>query len=225
MRRSIALTAIAVVAFSAAALAAPRNGSFETGDFSGGWKVKDPGGGDWYVYDGRSIVEPPGPPRGLGGGPFFRPPRGQFAAAAYQNGPGLNILSRKLRLKAGATNKLSFFLAWDNSLNRFYTPDSFEFGGGGAGRGGGGPPGEPNQQFRIDILKPNAPVDTLNNSKILATLFKVRRNTRDSRGYEKERYNLTGLGIEGRVRFRVAEVDNQGVLPVGIDAVKLKSKR
>lgn len=206
------------------AIAAPRNGGFEAGDFSGGWKVKDPGEGNWYVYEGTTIVEPE-PLRGLGGGEFYEPPRGQYAAAAYQDGPGLNILHRVLRLKPDARNKLSFFLAWRNSQNRFYTPDSFEYGNGGMVRArGGGPPEDPNQQFRIDLLKPEAPVDTLKPKPILATLFKVRRNTQDQRRYKRERYNLTELGLDGKVRFRVAEVDNQGELPVGIDQVKLKSK-
>lgn len=225
MRKALALTAVAGVALATVALAAPRNGGFETGDFAGGWKVKDPGNGDWYVYRGQTVVEPPF--RGLGGGPqFFRPPRGTYAAAAYQQGPGLNILHRRLRLKEDATNKLSFFLAWDSNSGRFYTPDTFEYADGtmrGAARGA--PAKNPNQQFRIDILKPNAPVDTLRDRQILATLFRVHNNTDLRRRYERERYNLTELGLDaGRVRFRVAEVDNQGELPVGIDQVKLKSK-
>lgn len=224
MKRSgVAVGLGLTLAFAALALAAPRNGGFETGNFSGGWKVKDPGGGNWYVYDGRSVVEPPGP-RGLGGPQFYRPPRGRYAAAAYQFGPGLNILHRRLRLKEGEANKLSFLLAWDNNGGQFVTPDNFDFDDGGAARGMVGPPENPNQQFRIDILKPNAPVDTLRDRQILATLFKVRPNTQDRRRYKKERFNLTALGLDGTVRFRVAEVDNQGELPVGIDAVKLKSK-
>lgn len=224
MRKSLAFALAGTLAITAVALAAPRNGGFETGDFSGGWKVKDPGSGDWFVYDGRSIVEAPRP-RGLGGGPqFFRPPRGTYAAAAYQSGPGLNILHRRLRLKDGEVNKLSFFLAWDNNGGQFVTPDNFDFEGGGAGRGAMGPPENANQQFRIDILKPNAPVDTLKDSQILATLFKVRPSTQDRRRYKRERFNLTSLGLDGTVRFRVAEVDNLGELPVGIDSVKLKSK-
>lgn len=226
MRKALALTAVAAVALAAVALAAPRNGGFETGDFAGGWKVKDPGGGDWYVYRGRTIVEIEEPPfRGLGGPQFFRPPRGRYAAAAYQEGPGLNILHRRLRLADDATNKLSFFLAWDNSADRFHTPDSFEFDDGAMPRGVTGPPENPNQQFRIDILKPKAPPDTLKDSQILATLFRVRNNTDLRRRYKSESFNLTRLGLEGgKVRFRVAEVDNQAPLLVGVDQVKLRSK-
>lgn len=227
MKRSgVAVGLGLTLAFAALALAAnPRNGGFETGDFAGGWKVKDPGNGDWYVYRGRTIVDDGPPVRGLGGPQFYRPPRGTYAAAAYQNGPGLNILHRRLRLKEDATNKLSFFLAWRNNADRFYTPDTFEFDDGTMPRGIKGPPENPNQQFRIDILKANAPVDTLRRRQILATLFKVRNNTRGRRRYEREKYNLTELGLDGgTVRFRVAEVDNQGQLPVGIDQVKLRSK-
>jgi hypothetical protein len=215
---------VAVVALAAIAYAAPRNGGFESGSFKP-WKVKDPGGGDWYVYKGRTIVDKgPGPLRGLVGPRFYRPPRGRFAAAAWQDGPGLNILHRVLRLKDDEVNKLSFFLAWRNSQNRFYTPKSFDYGGGSVPRGINGPPANPNQQFRIDLLKRRAPVDTLNKKHIVAKLFRVKRGTRSSRRYKRQRYNLTKMGIEGKVRFRVAEVDNQGVLPVGIDHVKLKSK-
>jgi hypothetical protein len=226
MGRIVAIASVAVVAAAAIGHAAPRNGGFESGSLKP-WKVKDPGGGNWYVYKGRTIVDTgPGPIRGLGGGAqFYRPPRGRYAAAAWQSGPGLNILHRVVRLKDNAVNKLSFFLAWRNSQDRFYTPDSFDYGGGPVPRGIKGPPPEgANQQFRIDLLKRRAPVDTLKKKHILATLFKVKPGTDRARRYKRHRYNLTRMGIEGKVRFRVAEVDNLGGLPVGIDQLKLRSK-
>ena len=48
-----------------------------------------------------------------------------------QSGPGVNILHRVLKLKRNAVNKMKFKLFYDNSINRFFTPHSFKFGGGG----------------------------------------------------------------------------------------------
>ena len=226
MRSRIAIgSVLAFVLVAGLALAAkPRNGGFESGDFTG-WKVTDPGGGNWFVYEGTDITGG-GPVRGMGpgGGDFYEPPRGRYAAAAYQGGPGLNILHRRLRLKEGEVNKLSFFLAYENSVGRFYTPDHFDYNGGMAPpRGGGG--AEPNQQFRIDLLKAKAPVDTLKDRHILATLYRTRNNDPRRSRYKKLTFNLTEMGLGGgRVRFRVAEVDNQGELPVGIDNVRLRSR-
>lgn len=226
MRTKVALTGLlAFVLVAGIALAAkPRNGGFESGDFTG-WKVTDPGSGDWFVYRGTDITGG-APVRGIGpSSEFYRPPRGRYAAAAYQGGPGLNILHRRLRLKGGQVNKLSFFLAYENSQDRFYTPDNFDYDDGGPAppRGGGGAP--PNQQFRIDLLKPKAAVDTLEDRHILATLYRTRNNDPRRSRYKKLRFNLTEMGLDGgKVRFRVAEVDNQGELPVGIDNVRLKSK-
>ena len=224
MRSKIAIgSVLAFVLVAGLALAAkPRNGGFESGDFTG-WKVTDPGGGNWFVYEGTDITGG-APLRGLGpGGDFYEPPRGRYAAAAYQGGPGLNILHRRLRLKADAVNKLGFFLGYKNSQERFYTPDNFDYNGGMAPpRGGGG--AEPNQQFRIDLLKAKAPVDTLKDKHILATLYRTRNNDQRRSPYKKLSFNLTEMGLRGRIQFRVAEVDNQGPLSVGIDNVRLKSR-
>ena len=46
----------------------------------------------------------------------------------------MNILHRVLKLKRNAVNKMRFKLFYDNSINRFFTPHSFKFGGGGMPR-------------------------------------------------------------------------------------------
>lgn len=228
-RRAAVAVAIVALAGAAVAVAGPKNGGFETGKLRP-WKVKDPGGGDWFVYKGKRVVRNPGGggvvrPRGMGGpnpARFFKPPRGRRAAATYQNGPGLNILHRVIRVKP-EHETLSFFLAWRNEAERFHTPSSFAFREGGgtparARRGGGG--SRPNQQFRIDLLKPKAPVKSLKRRQIEATVFRIRRGDRQKRGYRKLTFKLRGLS--GKLRFRVAEVDNQAPLLVGIDQLKLK---
>jgi len=203
----IAAAGIALAVGAAAiAIAAPSNGGFEQGNLSS-WKTLERGGGSWSVYDAEAVL-----PRGLGG-ELPPPPRGQYAARVTQDNPGLNILHRTLRPKRGAVNKLSLLLAYNNNAPRFFTPNNFKFGG------------RPNQQVRVDLVKPGAPLKTLKKKHILKRVFRTKRGASLQRGYFKLAVNLNRLGIKDKFRLRIAEVDNQSPLAVGVDHVKLTSKR
>lgn len=185
------------------------NGGFETGDFTG-WKRLEPGGGHWVVYGGA--------PRG---GIDTTPPEGIRAARVAINDPGANILHRVLRLKPGKRNKISLYLAYDNSkAGEWFSPRSFDFDNGPVGpvrqRGGGG--GTPNQQIRIDLMKPRARIKSLRRKDILATPLRTRHGDPLARVWTPLRVNLTRLGIDRkRVRLRIAEVDNQAPIFIGVD--------
>lgn len=223
--RVVALAGAMTIAVAALAIAYPSNGGFEKGNLKG-WKTFERGGGDWRVYrEGEPPPPPPGP-RGLGPVDFPPPPRGEYAALVRQGGPGVNILHRRLRPKDGADNELKFMLAYHNSQDRFYTPNSFEYGGGAMSRGyaRGAKGSDPNQQLIIDLIKPKAPIRSLRQKHILARLFRTRRNDRLRRKYFKLSFDLNQLGVRRPFRLRIAEVDNQGELLVGVDAVKLIRK-
>jgi hypothetical protein len=216
VRGIVAAVAVLAVGTTSIALAAPvnvPNGGFEEGNFSN-WERFERGGGDWSLY---SVA-----PRGLGPGPIPPPPQGKTAALLTQGGPGVNILHRVLKLERNAVNKMKFKLFYDNSANRFFTPDHFRFGGGM------GPPpprgivgGQSNQQLRVDLMKPKARIRSLNNDDILATLLWTKRNDPLRRPYRTVRANMKKLDVDARrVRLRIAEVDNRGEFFVGVDALK-----
>ena len=87
-------------------------------------------------------------------------PQGTHYAATRQDGPGLNILHRVFKLKHDKTNKLSFFLGYENFADGFKSPNNFEFESESdvRSRGLGGPT---NQQLRIDVMKKKAKIESL----------------------------------------------------------------
>jgi hypothetical protein len=214
--RGIALATVAAFGVASVAMAAPvnvPNGGFEEGTFAK-WKRFERGGGDWQIYSPIS--------RGLGPiGPVAPvPPQGQNAALLTQGAPGVNILHRVLKLKRNAVNKMKFKLFYENNNDRFHTPRNFKFGGGGMlPRGGVG--GAPNQQLRVDLMKPKAKIKSLRKKDILATLLWTKRGDRLRRPYRNVKANMEKLDIHAkRVRLRIAEVDNQAEFFVGVDALK-----
>ena len=186
VRGIVAVVAVLAVGTTSIALAAPvnvPNGGFEEGNFSR-WDRFERGGGDWSIYSAA--------PRGLPG-PIVTPPppQGQNAALVTQGGPGVNILHRVLKLKRNAVNKMKFKLFYDNSINRFYTPDSFKFGGGGMAprpRCLAGAP--PNQQLRVDLMKRSARIKSLKDKNILATLLWTKRGDPLQRPYRTVKANF-----------------------------------
>lgn len=227
MRRTLILTAVvAVGAFTALAVAAPRNGGFESNNFKG-WKTKSSSNesGRWYVYKRGETEEEVrgGLPIRQGipkpGGRLQRPPEGRFAAIVLQGSPGARFLHRDLKLKANREIKLSMKVFYENSTNRFHTPNNFRFGGGIAPpRAGMGP--EPNQQYRIDILKASAPLKSLKAKHLLEELFITRKNAKSKRKPFTVKADLSRYAGR-KVTLRLVEVDNQGILHAGVDAVKL----
>ena len=174
VRGIVAVVAVLAVGTTSIALAAPvnvPNGDFEEGTFAN-WKRFERGNGSWSLYSAA--------PRGLPGpGTIPPPPQGETAALLTQSGPGVNILHRVLKLKRNAVNRIKFKLFYDNVNNRFFTPDTFKFGGGGMVP----PPrglseGKPNQQLRVDLMKPKARIKSLKDENILATLLWTRPGTR-----------------------------------------------
>lgn len=207
--------AVAVFAISAIAVAGPPNGGFERGSLKG-WKKKGNSQGKWIVYQNGD-----GPPLRRGA-PFPKPPQGKYAAIVDQGGPGARFLHRKLKLKRGHKIKLSFFVFYRNWAPRFWTPKTFKAGSVGIARGGISE--DPNQQYRIDLMKPGAPLRSLKKKHIVKTLFRTKVGDPNVLAPKKRSFNLTKFA--GRtLRLRFAEVDNQEVLNAGVDAVKLKQRK
>ncbi|HEY8465807.1 MAG TPA: hypothetical protein VIL04_03305 [Solirubrobacterales bacterium] len=209
-----AVVAAAVLAVSAIAVAGPPNGGFEQGTFKGWKRVGDPNG-RWLVYkkgDGPQVGK-------LGN--FPKPPEGKRAAIADQVGSGTRILHRTLKLKPNRKIKLSFYVFYRNHAERFYTPKTLDVSPGVPMRAGGA---VHNQQYRIDLMKPGAPLRSVKKAHILKTLFRTKVGDPNVLKPKKLKFNLTRFA--GRtVRLRFAEVDTELVLNAGVDAVKLTQRK
>jgi hypothetical protein len=200
---------------SAAATANPRgkpsplaNGSFELNGGPGTnqlteWTVVDNGfTGSWWVQHST-------------GSPFNsfmveQPTDGGFAAMTDQTGPGLHILYQDIQVPHGPAI-LSFDLYINNLAGEFYTPTTLS------------PDiGVSNQQFRVDVMDPSAPLEDLGGG-VLLPVYRTREGDQVSQGYQTISVSLKQF-VGRSVRLRFAEVDNQYYFLVGIDRVQLGHK-
>jgi hypothetical protein len=181
------------------------NGDFETGDFEH-WNVANnrPGTqeGDWFVYEG---TESP-----LNGFTIAAPPQGNFAAVTDQTGFGTHVLYRNIKLASGMRHELSFYLYYVNQAEDFFPRNTLDFRV------------QPNQQYRVDLLRPKANPLTDNPDDIRATLFRTRAGDPLTLEPTLLTFNLTRFAGK-TVRLRFAEVDNQFYFQASVDGVSLTS--
>jgi hypothetical protein len=179
------------------------NGGFETGSFAG-WTVfnQDGGFGNWYVYAGTASPE--------NGFSIPAPPEGTFAATTDQAGPGSHILYQDVTLEAGFHHTLSFVVYYENQAGSFATPPSLDFNVFS------------NQQYRVDVLNPSAPLTSVTPGEVLATVFQTRVGDAPFLAPTVVTVDLSSFA--GRtVRLRFAEVDNQFYFAAAVDNVALTS--
>jgi hypothetical protein len=193
-----AVFAIALLTVGAAGAGANTvvNGGFETGDFEG-WELinePQPPTGSWIVYGG-------------GGGPT-PPPQGEFAALTEQEDPGTHILYQDVPIEAGQPY-LSMTVFYDSNWPiTVPTPDTLEAAGGV----------DENQQYRIEVMNPAAPLESVEPSDILATVFRTLDGDPASIDQRKVGVDLSAF-VGQTVRLRLAEADNRGFFNAGVDSV------
>jgi hypothetical protein len=181
------------------------NGGFETGTFSG-WTVvnQQTSPGDWFVYTGTSTP--------FNGFPIPAPPEGTHAAVTDQSGPGSHVLYQDVALESGFNHALSFSIYYDNQAGFFATPQSLD-------------PGViPNQQYRVDVLRPTADPFSVAPGDVLATVFQTRDGDPTSLGPTTVTFDLSPFAGQ-TVRLRFAEVDNQLFFNAAVDNVRIVSVR
>ena len=197
MRRVRSLLAVLVVsgfavmmAPTAAAAASVQNGDFETGDFTGWTVVTQPGSaGSWFVYTGTT-----GP---LSGFPIPAPAEGAFAAISDQTFPSSQVLYQDIALEPGFTHMLTFTLYYQNAAQIFVPQTTLDVNA------------DPNQQYRVDIMDPAAPPDSVAAADVLAQVFRTEEGDPPTLGPTAVTFDLTPFaGTTVRVRF--AEVDTIG---------------
>jgi hypothetical protein len=210
--RSLAAVASLVVIGVLAVAAAPAsattvvNGDFETGNLDG-WSLFNEGlglegqSGSWFAYSGTAN------PLAAEFGQVPPPPQGTYAAITAQSGPGLHILYQDVALEPGFSHVLSL-IAYYESQASIASPESLTF------------EGEPNQQYRIDVIKPTAPLTTLAPEDILVPVFHTETGDPPAMAPKTLTADLTPFGGQ-TVRLRFLEVDNQGPFAAGLDAVSV----
>jgi len=214
LTRWVLLLALALASLSAGSAGAAQvvNGGFETGDFAG-WEVRQStGAGRWYAYRG---TEPP-IPHERGAVSVQPPPQGAFAAIADQINPETLLLYQDLQLEPGTAYKLSLLAYYDSySALAVPSPDTLSVDEEVLGP-------KTNQQFRIDLVKPSAPLDSVQPEDVLLNLFQ----TRSGGGRRMGPTQLIGelAPFAGQtVRLRIAVAATEEVLNAGVDAVSLSS--
>ena len=201
----VAIVALALgVSTATAAKQKPKNGNFEAGNLSR-WHVTDLESDPedtWYVYSGSSTP--------LNDFDFSSPPQGEFAAVTDQGGAGTHILHRTRKLREGYRHKLSMWVYYSSQAD-IDSPNTLDS------------TGQDNQQYRIDVLKRGAPIDSVAAGDVLVEVFGTKTGDPATMAPAKVSANLTRFAGR-RVTLRFAEVDNLFYFNAGVDAVRLKSK-
>ena len=213
---------------AAAGAATVVNGGFETGTLSGWNEQHATEAGDWFAYRG---TEPPqGPGRGVSA--IVPPPQGRFAAITDERDPDTMTLWQDVALEPNATHVLSLQAFYELQLPLTTpVPDTLTTELDALG-------GQGNEQFRIDVIKPSAPVDSLAPEDILATVYQTRAGGPKTMAPTRFTADLTPFaGQTVRIRavvvnqFTQAQVEEReqakanllGVLNAGIDNVAITS--
>jgi CubicO group peptidase (beta-lactamase class C family) len=179
---------------------------FESGALAG-WQAVGSGSGAWFAYSDGQV--PPDPAQSDPNAPFLvpDPPQGAFAAVTDMNGAGTRILYRDVSLEGRSTLQLTVF--YEGSA-RFSTPDTLAYDSP-----------EPNQQFRIDLIDPSAPIDSVADGDVLVNVF--RTSPGDPISLTPTAVDLDLSAWAGQtVRLRLAQTDNQGPLRAGVDNIRFE---
>jgi hypothetical protein len=203
--RYAAFAAIAAVLATAGAANAASidNGSFTNG--LTGWTSVSHGSGSWQQ------VQFVGPSGHLQNGFTVPTDSGQpYAAGTTQTGPGDHTLYQDVALETGQSHLLSLDWYYNNYNGTFSTPTSLSY------------LTYPNQQARIDVVDPSAPLGTLSPSNILATIMATPAGSPAVSGWHHDTVDLSAFA--GRtVRLRFAMVDNQYYFALAVTNVHITS--
>ncbi|NNC92214.1 MAG: hypothetical protein HKN80_06945 [Acidimicrobiia bacterium] len=190
------------------------NGDFETGDLTG-WSTESWGNGEWLVYeDGTTPPEPWASDHPSSTFNLPDPPQGLYAAATVHTYSGARFLYRDIEVTGPWVLHATVFYE-SPSLQIFDQPDFGTFSGTTWDTRFA------NQQFRIDLIDPEAEIHSVAANDVYATVFGTQAGDPISVGPTPVAIDLSPW--EGQtIRLRVAQVDNAGALYPGIDNVRLE---
>jgi hypothetical protein len=189
------------------------NGDFETGDLAE-WTTESyaSGYGGWFVYE-DGTTPPTDAPRLYDFNVFevSDPPQGRYAAVTDQTGGGLRILYQDFTVNGPSVLHATVFYRTTFSPGygetRIIAPDGL-----GA---------QPNQQFRVDLIDPGAPIVSVADEDVLATVFRTIEG--DPITLEPTEVTFDLSPWDGQtIRLRFAEVDSRGRFFAGVDDVRIE---
>lgn len=188
-----------------AAAATILNGGFETGNFQGWHVTRATEAGDWFTYAGTTTS------LGSKRSPVTKvpkPPQGQFAAMADQSAPESLILWQDIALEPGLPHSLGLDAFYKSSAP-LASPQTLSVDRELLGESA-------NQQFRIDLIRPDAPLDSVAPPEVLANLFQTKTAGAEEMAPTRLGFDLTPFaGQTVRLRIAVAATGEPGVPPPG----------
>jgi hypothetical protein len=212
------LVSLALLAPGAAAAANVVNGDFESGTLAG-WQVHQATElGNWFAYKG---TDPPISGKKLGG-PIQAPPQGEFAAVTDEYNPDTVVLYQDVTLRPDYDHRLSL-IAFYNSHKRMGSnqaiavpsPDTLSVDDEVLG-------GQANQQYRIDVMRPEAAIESIDPADILRTLLQSKPGAPEELQPTRLTADLSAFAGQ-TVRIRVAVAAHEETFNAGIDAVAVES--
>lgn len=199
---TVAVIACCGLLTASAGAASVVNGDFETGNLSGWTPYSSTGEGNWFAYANEPGV------------PLFPPPSGNWAAADAQGGPDTLILSQDVALEPYATHTLTMTLYYASTQPiAVPNPDTLSVFGS---------PGFKNQQYRVDLVKPTATIESLAATDILATVFANKNGDPEIMAPAVFTTDLSAFAGQ-TVRLRIANAVHEGPFYAGVDAVSITS--
>lgn len=120
-------------------------------------------------------------------------------------GAGTHILYQDFVVDTVQQQTLSLMLSYRNYASTFAAPATLDFGV------------PSNQQFRIDLMDPSAPIDSVQPGDLLATIFQSDPGAPLSQAPIFLTYDLSAFS-GATMRLRIAEVNNLGALHVAVDS-------
>jgi hypothetical protein len=203
---------LVLLAPNGAAAATVVNGDFESGTLTG-WHVhRATEAGNWFAYKGTDA--PIGSKRGAD--PVQAPPEGTYAGTSDEANPDTLILYQDIALEPGYSHRLSL-LTYYNTYEPIATPtpDTLSVDDEILA-------GQANQQYRIDVMRPGAPIESIDPADILRTLFRTEPG--DPAKMPPTRFTANLSSFAGQtVRLRIANAAHEEVLNAGVDAVSVSS--
>jgi hypothetical protein len=198
--------ALATLAPAGAGAATVVNGNFETASLSG-WQVYNSSpNGNWFAYSGAA-----GP---ISGKPQFPPPSGGFAATSDEVSSDTPILYQDVALEPYYSHSLGLTLYYVSQAPIFVpNPNTLSSNPKTT---------EHNQQLRVDVMKPTAPIESLDPTDILATVFANKNGDPTSMAPTRLSADLTPFGGQ-TVRLRIANAVLDYYFLSGVDDVSITS--
>ncbi len=192
----------ALIAPTGASAATVVNGDFETGTLAGWQQFNQLGNGDWFTY-----TKPGADEEG-----FFPPPTGTFAAVDDQGSPDLDVLYQDVALELGFTHQLALTFYYRSTEPIVVpSPEALQL-----------VEDTENQHVRVDVMKPTAPIESVNPADILTTLFANKNGDAETLAPTHLTADLSPFAGQ-TVRLRIANSITEGPFNTGLDDVTIIS--